>query len=54
MHTHKQGGRENRPPANKSEENLRFGDGIRKIRDRARLSNAVGYDSKQAPRIPRR
>jgi len=53
MHTQNSGERSSRSPNHKSTISKEFGSGLRSVRDRARLSNAVGYNSKQAPRIPR-
>ena len=55
MHVQKSGERHVRSPNHKSNGTGRFETGLRKIRDRARrLSNAVGYDSKDAPRTQRK
>ncbi len=55
MHAQKSGERHVRSPNHQSNATGRFETGLRKIRDRARkLSNAVGYDSKDAPRSPRK
>ena len=55
MHVQKSGGRHVRSPNHKSNGTVRFETGMRRIRDRARkLSNAVGYDSKDAPRAQRK
>ncbi|MBE45873.1 MAG: hypothetical protein CMB02_04410 [Euryarchaeota archaeon] len=54
MHAQNQGGRLTRPPNQNSKEGKGFGTGLRKIRNRARsLSNAVGYDSRDVPRVRR-
>ncbi len=54
MHAQNQGERLDRSPNQNSKEIKGFGTGLRKIRDRARiLSNAVGYDSREAPRVRR-
>ena len=55
MHVQKSGERHVRSPNHKSNGTVRFETGMRRIRDRARkLSNAVGYDSKDAPRAQRK
>ena len=55
MHTHKPGGRQSRSPNHNSTKAKSYGNGLRKIRNRAKaLSNAVGYDSREAPRMPRK
>ena len=55
MHVQKSGRRHVRLPTHKSNGTPGFETGLRKIRDRARkLSNAVGYDSKDAPRAHRK
>ena len=55
MHVQKSGERHVRSPNHESNGTGRFETGLRKIRDRARrLSNAVGYDSKDAPRTQRK
>ncbi len=51
MHNKNSGERSSRSPNQYSTESKGFGSGLRKVRDRAKLSNAVGYGSKQAPRI---
>ena len=54
MHGRKSGGRLVRPPNHHSRDARRFGNGLRNIRDRAKkLSNAVGYEPSEAPRVPR-
>ena len=53
MHSKNTGERGTRSPNHNSNGTKGFGSGLRKVRDRARLSNAVGYGSKQAPRIHR-
>lgn len=52
MHTKNAGGSEN-PLANNSNSVNKFTRGFRGIAHRARLSNAVGYNAKEAPRFPR-
>ena len=55
MHVQKSGERHVRSPNHKSNGTVRFETGMRRIRDRARkLSNAVGYDLKDAPRAQRK
>ena len=55
MHAHNPGGRQGRSPNQNSTKAKSFGNGLRRIRRRARsLSNAVGYDSSEAPRVPRK
>ena len=55
MHVQKSGERHVRSPNHISNTTGRFETGLRRIRDRARrLSNAVGYDSKDAPRAKRK
>ena len=55
MHVQKSGERHVRSPNHNSNGTVRFETGMRRIRDRARkLSNAVGYDSKDAPRAQRK
>ena len=53
MHNKNTGDRDNRSPNQNSTGSRGFGSGLRKVRDGAKLSNAVGYGSKQAPRIRR-
>ena len=54
MHTKTSGERHARSPNHHSRDARRFGNGLRNIRDRARkLSNAVGYEPSEAPRVPR-
>jgi len=55
MHAGNSGERLDRSPNQNSIQTKEFGTGLRKIRGRARaLSNAVGYDSKDAPRTLRK
>lgn len=55
MHRKDSGGRQGRPPNNKSNGAIKYGNGLRSIRTRAKkLSNAVGYDPRDAPRMPRK
>ena len=55
MHVQKSGERHVRSPNHKSNGTVRFETGMRRIRDRARkLSDAVGYDSKDVPRAQRK
>tara|TARA_B100000945_G_C20387459_1_gene600486 strand:- start:436 stop:660 length:225 start_codon:yes stop_codon:yes gene_type:complete len=55
MHAGNSGERLGRSPNQNSKQSKSFGTGLRKIRSRARtLSNAVGYDSKDAPRTLRK
>lgn len=54
MHVQNTGGRSIRSPNHQSNGTRTFSTGLRNIRSRARnLSNAVGYDSREAPRTPR-
>ncbi|HIG33408.1 MAG TPA: hypothetical protein EYQ11_00805 [Candidatus Poseidoniales archaeon] len=53
MHEKHTGERHVRSPNHQSNGARRFGNGLRNIRDRAKkLSNAVGYESRDAPRAP--
>ncbi len=55
MHTKDSGERLVRFPNHQSNDSRRFGNGLRNIRNRAKkLSNAVGYDPRDAPRAPRK
>jgi hypothetical protein len=55
MHTKDPGGRRVRSPNHQSNDARRFGNGLRNIRNRAKkLSNAVGYDPRDAPRALRK
>jgi hypothetical protein len=55
MHIKNTGERHVRSPNHQSNDAERFGNGLRNIRDRAKkLSNAVGYESRDAPRVPRK
>ena len=51
MHTKNAGG-PNTPLANTPKSKDRFQRGFRGVVHRARLSNAVGYNAKEAPRFP--
>ena len=54
MHAQNLGERLDRSPNQNSKETKEFGPGLRKIRNRAKnLSDAVGYDSKEVPRVRR-
>ena len=52
MHTKNAGGPKT-PLANTPKSKDRFQRGFRGVVHRARLSNAVGYNAKEAPRFPR-
>jgi hypothetical protein len=52
MHTKNAGGSEN-PLANTPYSVNKFTRGFRGVAHRARLSNAIGYNAKEAPRFPR-
>ena len=52
MHTKNAGGSEN-PLVNTPYSVNKFTRGFRGVAHRARLSNAVGYNAKEAPRFPR-
>jgi len=52
MHTKNAGGSES-PLANTPKSKKEFRRGFRGVVHRARLSNAVGYNAKEAPRFPR-
>jgi len=55
MHTKDSGERHVRSPNHQSNDAIRFGNGLRSIRNRAKkLSNAVGYDPRDAPRSLRK
>ena len=55
MHTKNTGERHVRSPNHQSNGTRRFGNGLRNIRNRAKkLSNAVGYEPRDAPRTPRK
>ncbi|MAK40781.1 MAG: hypothetical protein CL993_03520 [Euryarchaeota archaeon] len=49
----KLGERDGRSPNHKISREKKFSSGLRKLRSRARLSNALGYDSNEVPRINR-
>jgi len=53
MHENKLGERNNRSPNHKINREKKFSSGLRKLRNRAKLSNALGYDSNEVPRINR-
>ena len=52
MHTKNAGGSENPSPTPPYSVN-KFTRGFRGVAHRAKLSNAVGYNAKEAPRFPR-
>ncbi len=52
MHSDDAGGRKNRPSADSSKRS-RLTIGLRRLRNRATLSNAVGYSPRDAPRNER-
>ena len=53
MHTKNAGGASKDPLANTPNTVNKFTRGFRVVVHRARLSNAVGYNAKEAPRFPR-
>jgi len=55
MHAKNSGERRVRSPNHQASDARRFGNGLRNIRSRAKkLSNAVGYDARDAPRASRK